>query len=171
MQDNRKEHILFHLSTLLGLIFFIAAIYITTSVKMENKYQKAVDMIENKNWDAAQQYLFQASNYKDVEVLRRYVQAKIEIEYKGEKELTDDYYNTVYTYLQEIPNNYQGKFKRDIEKFKDEIEQKRQQLNTADEECYDNIESSVKIVSMGGRDVVVEKDAVAPIFNSDELLY
>ncbi|MTI80961.1 MAG: hypothetical protein FH758_08760 [Firmicutes bacterium] len=172
MQRNRWDDVKFHIITVLGLFLFIFAIYVTTNVKLESKYEQAVDMIKNKNWDAAEHYLAQASNYKDVEVLKRYVWAKLELEYKSQQELNQDYYEDVYDYLQQIPNNYQGALKKDIFNLRNDIMHKRQKLcqNSSESSEY-QANSNIEIVSMGNRYVVVEREAIAPLFSSEDLSY
>ncbi|MBM7854861.1 ribosomal protein S18 [Desulfohalotomaculum tongense] len=171
-RTDLAEDIKFHIITLLALVFFIAAIYYATSIKMERKYLEAVEMIKSKNWDAAEQCLDRVANYKDVEVLKRYVWARIEMEYKGENDLTGDYYDTVLAYLQEIPESYQGEFKREITNFKSEIMHKYKQTCGSEGQRFNGIKNTpIKVVSIDGRCVYIEKDVLAPIFSSEYMGY
>lgn len=170
-----KQELVSSFVTLLALIVFIAAVYYSTAIMLEERYQNAVNMINQKKWYQAEQVLKTVSNYKDAAVLKRYVLANIEVEFKSEQELGESHYISVLNYLNQIPDNYQGKFKSSICKFKNMIIQKRDKYHKkfavqnllAKNDC--TVENKVKMICIGDRYLYFEKELIEPIF--DDLLY
>lgn len=162
------------LITLVALLFFLAAVYVSTNVMVEKRYQKAVAMINQQNWEKAILTLDHMPNHKDGEILKRYALARDELEFKSTDELAETGYVTVLKHLYEIPDSYQGYLKTDIALLKDQVLKKREQSikkHAVQPHFLDYDVTSVEkvqTVRIGDRDLYYERSDLIPNF---EVLY
>lgn len=160
--NNKKIMTLAKLTPLLAFVFFLLAVYYSTTTMLEKRYQQAIALIEQGKWYQAEQALKVVSNYQDVPVLQRYVQAMVKLDLAGEQ-INEQCYMEIIEILNQIPEEYQGDFKQEIAEFKQRLIQRSgikdlsplQQIGPYD---------GVKLVKAGDRYIYVELETLQPPF-------
>jgi ribosomal protein S18 len=155
---------MFSLSVFLAISVCIFAIVYSTSVMLEKRYQSVVELVDDKKWYQAEQALKLVSNYKDSEVLKRYVWANLKLELNDKTDLHKQQYTQVLDCLNEIPVDYQGIFKDEISELRSNILEKN---NNHYKLMYDyaNIPTEqLKSVKIGERYLYFEEEYIEPMF-------
>ncbi|WP_031515942.1 hypothetical protein [Desulfofalx alkaliphila] len=153
-----------------ALLFFVGAVYLSTNVMVENRYQKAVARLKEEKWEEAALILSHMPNHKDGEILKRYALARDEMEFKSQPELVETGYVTVLRLLYEIPDHYQGDFKEDIDRLKVLVLAKREQAikEGAVQPHFlyfdDSSVQKVYAVRLGDKDLFYERSYLVPNF-------
>jgi hypothetical protein len=162
---NKIKSNIFVLGTFIGVIIFMVVIYSGSGVMLEKRYQNAVSLINDGKWYQAEQALKLVSNYKDVEILKRYVWAHIKLDIYSKDELSRNHYAPVLQNLNVIPENYQGNFKNEIKEFRKNIIQKS---NLHSKFIYDYPDEPVErldSVNINGRYLYLEDEYIVQPHN------
>lgn len=150
------------LTPLLAFIFFVGAIYLSTSTMLEKRYQRAIELIQQGKWYQAEHALKMVSNYHDVPVLEKYARAMVKLDLAGEPIKEQDY-QEILEILHQIPDQYQGNFKEEIAQFKRSLLEQSGVEHWAlqyERGPYDG----VKLVKVGNRHIYVELETLQPPF-------
>lgn len=154
-----KLIIIFTMVIIVIVISFIA-IKVFQANKNDNQYKQAESLISQKKWDEASARLNTIKGYKDSNTLITYVNAQ-QIFKANNKD-----YTPVITKLQEISLTYQGDFKEDIKKFKEELnltvqaEARQKQITTVNaerEKINSIIQESINLLHSANYDKAIEK--------------
>ncbi|MEG6615032.1 hypothetical protein V6C27_01145 [Peptococcaceae bacterium 1198_IL3148] len=140
----------------MAIVVCIVVIFYSTSVMLEKRYQSAVELINDQKWYQAEHALKIVHNYKDSEVLKRYVWANIKLDLIDHVDLKKQHYAPVLEYLNEIPGDYQGLFKTEISEFRNYILQKSGSSNKSTE--------PLKSLRTGDRYLYFEEEYITPMF-------
>lgn len=111
-------------------INLIILIIILTGCNSEKKYNDAISLLEQENWQEAKNLFHDLpDDYKDVSILKKYTLAKLIVQENKITEEDENYYTKALKYIEDIPNDYNGKYKDEIDTFSKDITEKQIELN------------------------------------------
>jgi len=145
---------------LLAFLFFVGAIYLSTSTMLEKRYQRAIELIQQGKWYQAEHALKMVSNYNDVPVLEKYAQAMVRLDLAWEPIKEEDY-QEVLEILHQIPDEYQGSFQEEIAQFKRSL---LEQSGIGSPQYERSPYAGVKLVKVGNKHIYVELETLQPPF-------
>ncbi|MBM7605586.1 ribosomal protein S18 [Metabacillus crassostreae] len=99
-------------------VYLILICILLTGCNSEKKYEKALSLLDQENWQEAN-IIFNdlSSDYEDVSILKNYAQAKLLVQENQDTEVLKNFYTDALEYLEDIPNDYNGKYKEEINEF------------------------------------------------------
>lgn len=128
---------------------------------MEKRYQQAIKLMQANKWYQAEHALKIARNYKDVCVLERYVRAVVKLDLAGQT-ISREQYHDILDLLNQIPNEYQGDFRQDIDRFRKKVLQ-TSGIKEGDN-GVDTTYNGLRLVKIGGKHVYIDYEALQPPF-------
>jgi len=157
------------LTPLLAFIFFVGAVYFSTSTMLEQRYRQAIELIQQGKWYQAEQALKVVSNYNDVPILEKYVLAMVKLDLAGEQ-IQEHHYQEVLEILNQIPVGYQGDFKKEINQFRESM-LVQSGIGDLSKLQSDSPYAGVKIVKVGNKYIYTEIESLQPPFGDIPVEY